>query len=156
MEELSQRQQYELAFHLLPSFTEAELDEKRREIEETISKSGGLVSRYGEIKKMRLAYPIRKEKFSNFGYLEFFASGDALEKLNKELLASDDILRHLVIKKEETKITKPRRPKIKTEKPKEERALAERPSESGQAPTEGEGQKTEELDKKIEEILEKL
>ncbi|MBI2003672.1 MAG: 30S ribosomal protein S6 [Parcubacteria group bacterium] len=67
MEELAQRQQYELAFHLLPSFTETELDGKRREIEEIISKSGGLVSRYGEIKKTKLAYPLRKEKFSNFG-----------------------------------------------------------------------------------------
>ena len=146
MEELSQKQQYELAFHLLPSFTEAELDEKRRAIEELISKSGGLVSRYGEIKKIKLAYPLKKEGFSNFGYIEFFAPGEAIEKINKNLMASEDLLRHLVIKKEEEKASKPRAVRIKREKPIQEAAL---PEEAG-------GKKTEELDKKIEEILEKI
>ncbi|TSC91240.1 MAG: small subunit ribosomal protein S6 [Parcubacteria group bacterium Gr01-1014_2] len=145
MEELAQRQQYELAFHFLPSFTEAQVDEKRREIEELISKSGGIVGRYGEIKKIRLAYPIKREQFSNFGYLEFFAPRDIVEKINKNLVLNENILRFVVIKKEEEKI-KPAKPaKIKTAKP-----LKEAPS------PEITKKETEELDKKIEEILEKL
>ena len=146
MQEVQQRQQYELAFHLLPSFTEAELDEKRRAIEELISKSGGLVSRYGEIKKIKLAYPLKKEGFSNFGYVEFFAPREAIEKINKDLMASEDVLRHLVIKKEEEKAVKPRPIRMRTEKPREETRPVEEDS----------GKKTEELDKKIEEILEKI
>jgi len=148
MEELVQRQQYELAFHLLPSFTEAELDGKRREIEETISKSGGIISRYGEIKKIKLAYPIRKEKFSNFGYIEFFAPRDAVRKIDKEVILNESVMRHLVIKKEEEKAAKPRPSKPMLEKPKEERPAPEA--------AEGGVKETEELDKKIEEILEKL
>ncbi|MBI4117353.1 MAG: 30S ribosomal protein S6 [Parcubacteria group bacterium] len=146
MEEITQRQQYELAFHLLSSFTEAETEEKRHEIEKLISAEGGLVSRYGEIKKMRLAYPIKKEKFSNFGYIEFFAPKAAVEKINKNLMLNDDILRHLVIKKEKERVQKPviRIAKPKIEKPAEEKPFTESPKE------------TEELDKKIEEILEKL
>ena len=146
MEELIQRQQYELAFHLLPSFTETQTEEKRRQIEELISAEGGLVSRYGEIKKIRLAYPIKNEQFSNFGYIEFFAPKTAVVKINKDLLASDDILRYLVIKKEKEKISKPARriAKPKIEKP----AKAEPPVQTQE--------ETEELDKKIEEILEKL
>lgn len=145
MEEITQRQQYELAFHLLPSFTEAELEEKRREIEELISKSGGIVGRYGEIKKMRLAYPIKKEQFSNFCYIEFFAPRDIIEKLNKDLILNENILRYMVIKKEEEKI-KPAKPA----KIKKALLLKEEP-----APEITE-KETEELDKKIEEILEKL
>lgn len=57
MEETLERKQYELAFHLLSSFPENEIESKRREIEETISKAGGIVGRIGEIKKIRLAYP---------------------------------------------------------------------------------------------------
>ena len=145
MEELAQHQQYELAFHLLPSFTETQVEGKRREIEELISKSGGIVGRYGEIKKMRLAYPIRKEQFSNFCYIEFFAPRDIIEKLNKSLILNENILRYMVIKKEEEKI-KPAKPvKMRTAKP-----LKEEP-----APEITE-KETEELDKKIEEILEKL
>ena len=143
MEELIQKQEYELAFHFLPSFTESQIEEKRRAIEELISKSGGLVSRYGEVKKIKLAYPIKKEKFSNFGYVEFFAPRDAIEKINKSLFSSDDILRHLVVKKEKAVKAAPKTPRIKVEKPVEEK-IAELPQEAG------------ELDKKIEEILEKL
>ena len=145
MEESSQRQQYELAFHFLPSFTEIQVEEKRREIEELISKSGGIVGRYGEIKKMRLAYPIKREQFSNFGFIEFFAPRDIIEKLNKNLILNENILRYMVVKKEEEKI-KPAKPvKIKTAKP-----LKEEPK------IEITEKETEELDKKIEEILEKL
>src|SRR3990167_4859010 len=103
MEELSERQQYELAFHLLPSFTENQIEEKRREIEGLISKNGGIVGRYGEIKKMRLAYPIKKEQFSNFGYIEFSAPQNTIREINKKIMLDDGILRHLVIKKKEEK-----------------------------------------------------
>lgn len=145
MEEISQREQYELAFHLLPSFTEIQVQEKRREIEELISKNGGIVGRYGEIKKIRLAYPIKKEQFSNFGYIEFFGPKDIVEKINKNLVLNENLLRYAVIKKQEEKI-KPAKPaKIKTEKPAKEEAITKI--------TETE---TKELDKKIEEILEKL
>ncbi|OHB16789.1 MAG: 30S ribosomal protein S6 [Parcubacteria group bacterium RIFCSPHIGHO2_01_FULL_40_30] len=145
MEELSERQQYELAFHLLPSFTENQIEEKRREIEGLISKNGGIVGRYGEIKKMRLAYPIKKEQFSNFGYIEFFAPRNIIEKINKNLVLNENLLRYMVIKKEEEKIKPAKAPKIKTEKPLKEAV-----------PTEITQKETEELDKKIEEILEKL
>ena len=132
---------------MLPSFSEIQVEEKRREIEELISKLGGVVGRYGEIKKMRLAYPIKKERFSNFGYIEFFAPRNAVEKINKNLQLNDNVLRHMVIKKEEEKIAKPKTVKIKAEKIKEP-SLAE--------PSEDNAKETEELDKKIEEILEKL
>lgn len=141
MEELSQKQQYELAFHFLPSFTETEIEEKRRGIEELISKSGGIVSRYGEIKKMKLAYPIKKEQFSNFGYIEFSAPKNTVEAINKNLMLNDEILRHLVVKKKEEKI-------VKKAKPVKPRKIL--PEETKKPET------TKELDKKIEEILEKL
>lgn len=154
MEELFRRQQYELAFHLLPSFNETGLDGKRREIEELISKSGGMVSRYGEIKKMRLAYPIKRERFSNFGHIEFFAPKNAVEKINKDLALNESVIRHLLIKKEEERIAKPRltKPKI-VPMPETSRILD---SEAVGKKPESENKETEELDKKIEEILEKL
>lgn len=142
MEESFQRGQYELAFHLLPSFSEAGAEEKRREIEELISKEGGMVSHYKEIKKMKLAYPIKRERFSNFGYIEFFAPRSTIEKINKNLLLNENILRYLIIKKEEERAARPLRPaRPKTEKP---------PKPKEEIP------ETKELDKKIEEILEKL
>ena len=141
MEGIKQKQQYELAFHFLPSFTETEIEEKRRGIEELISKSGGIVSRYGEIKKMKLAYPIKKEQFSNFGYIEFSAPKNTIEVINKKMTLNDEVLRHVVIKKKEGK-------KVLAAKPVKPREVL--PEEIGKP------ESTEELDKKIEEILEKL
>mgnify|MGYP001601436288 CR=1 FL=1 len=145
MEDMIQQQQYELAFHLLPSLTETETEEKRREIEGLISQNGGIVGRYGEIKKIKLAYPIKKERFSNFGYIEFFAPRSIVGKINKDLMLNENLLRHLVVKKEQEK-PKPIKPaKVKTEKLVKE-----------EVPVEITQKETEELDKKIEEILEKL
>ena len=141
MEGIKQKQQYELAFHFLPSFTETEIEEKRRGIEELISKSGGIVSRYGEIKKMKLAYPVKKERFSNFGYIEFSAPKNTIEAIIKKMILNYDILRHLVIKKKEEKTVKA----AKLAKPRE---ILPKETEKPEA--------TKELDKKIEEILEKL
>ncbi|MEK7203687.1 MAG: 30S ribosomal protein S6 [Patescibacteria group bacterium] len=154
MEETLQRQQYELAFHLSPSFSETEAEEKRREIEGLISQSGGLVSRYGEIKKIKLVYPIKKERFSNFGYIEFFAPKNAVQKINKDLLASDDILRHLMVKKEKERIAKPKLAKPKV--PTSEASRIHDKETVDKKPKEERIKETEELDKKIEEILEKL
>lgn len=140
-----QRQQYELAFHLLPSFDEGGLEEKKRELEELISQNGGLVSRFGEIKKMKLAYPIKREKFSNFGYIEFFAPKNIIEEINKNLKLNENFLRYLIIKKEE----KVRAAKAKKAKPKAEKKIhkIEKPEIKLEE---------KEIDKKIEEILEKL
>lgn len=154
MEEITQRQQYELAFLLSPAFDQKVLEEKRRELEELISQSGGLISRLGEIKKMRLAYSIKKEQFSNFGYIEFLAPKNTIEKINKNLLVNENVLRYLIIKKEEEKTA--RLKKIKALKPRKEKPAVEGPPiELGQAPAEDKAE-DKELDKKIEEILEKL
>ena len=152
--ELARRKQYELAFHLLPSFNETDLENKKRELEEFISKNGGLISRSGEIKKIRLAYPIKKEQFSNFGYIEFLAAANDIEKINKNLLADEKVLRHLIIKKEEEKTG--RLTKLRALKPRKEISASQKPpAEFGQTPVQDQAE-DKELDKKIEEILEKL
>ena len=144
MEEVLQRQQYELAFHFLPSFNDKELEEKRMELEELISQNGGLISRFSEIRKMKLAYPIKKERFSSFGYIEFFGPKNIVEKINKNMILNESIIRYLIVKKEEERAAKkPAKPRV--EKPKKEPSFAKA--------SEGEDK---ELDKKIEEILEKL
>ena len=149
MEEVSQKQQYELAFHLLPSFEEEVLEQKKRELEELISKSGGIISRSGEIKKMRLAYPIKNEHFSNFGYVEFFAAGSIVEKLNKELFINESLLRHMILKKDEETAVAPIKRMVSRPRQTESKPEAQERTEISET-------EQKELDKKIEEILEKI
>ncbi len=126
------------------------MEQKKRELEELISKSGGIISRSGEIKKIRLAYPIKKEVLSNFGYIEFFAPGSILEKLNKELLLNENFLRHMILKKENETAAAPLK-KIAS-RPR----LAEKIKPEASEKTEVSETEQKELDKKIEEILDKI
>lgn len=125
------------------------MEQKKRELEELISKNGGIISRSGEIRKTKLAYPIRKERFSNFGYVEFFAPGEIVEKLNKELLLNDNFLRHIILKKEEEMATAPIKRTVS--RPRQTEAKTEATEKPEISETE-----QKELDKKIEEILEKI
>lgn len=139
-----------MAFHLLPSFEEEVLEQKKRELEELISKSGGIISHGTEIKKIKLAYPIKNQGFSNFGYVEFFAPGNIIEKLNKELLLNENFLRHIILKKEKNMVAAPLKRIVS--KPR----LAEKSKTETLEKTEVSESEQKELDKKIEEILEKI
>lgn len=150
MDDLSQKQLYEFVFHLSPNLSEEDINDEKREIENLISESGGFISRFGEIKKIKLAYPIKNELMSNFGFIEFFAPKEIIKDLNKKFLLDDKFLRYLIIKKEGIK--KPRIIKSAEKRkvlPKIEKLTKIK---------EGEREELEkkEIDKKIEEILEKL
>lgn len=152
MDEISEKQTYELAIHLPANLPEKDLEERKKEIEEIISKRGGLIQRLGDFKRIKLAYPIKRERFSNFGVINFFIEKESIEGLNKDLKLYEGILRHLIITKRELrKVIKPASIKPRIKKPKEE------PKQISKEKTFKEGKVEEkDLDKRIEEILEKL
>jgi len=152
MEEMSEKQTYELAIHLPTDLPEKDLEERKKEIEEIISKRGGLIQKLGDFKRTKLAYPIKKERFSNFGVINFFIEKESIEGLNKDLRLHEGILRYLIItKKELRKIAKPAGIKPRIKKLKEET----KPISKEKITKEGKVEEKD-LDKRIEEILEKL
>lgn len=132
-----QQENYELGFHLTPDLTEDEVKNAAEELTSEISKKGGVVSFAKEPQRFRLAYPIKHKLSSYFGFILFTAPKDAIAALQEEFKLNTQLLRYVVIKKEdkpepEVK-TKPRLKKI--EKP------AEKPTE---------------VDKQLEDIIENL
>ena len=104
------------------------------EVEDFSKKIGALISKFGKILKlenperMRLSYPIQKEKEAFLNSLEFEGETNQIDNLKKEIEKEKNILRYLLIKKKEIeeKIREPkevRKKPIETEKPVEEKKV---------------------------------
>jgi len=73
----------------------------------TIDTVKGLIADNGEITKAdvwgmkRLAYPIRKKNEGYYAVVEFKANEDFPKELDRKLKISDNIIRHLIVNKDE-------------------------------------------------------
>lgn len=131
---------YDLTYILNPNLSEEEVVNYKKQIRDLIiSKEGQILAELPENKR-KLAYPLKKMVQGYYLSLDFEMPAESLAELEKKLKLDNNVLRHLIIKKEKivveafseedtTKSRRERRPK------KEERV------------------KIEELDKKLEELL---
>ncbi len=100
-----ERNDYEFAFHVLPTATEGEVTAAFDAIKAHISNVGTITSEEAP-ERIELAYPIVKSieaknrKFTSayFGWVRFTLESEKLEALAAELSAMPAILRHLLIK----------------------------------------------------------
>ncbi len=77
------------------------VDEKVKRLEEHIRNGGGNagdVSRWG---KRKLAYPIGKKESGNYLVVPFTLSAEKLEDLERGLKLDEQVLRYLVIRRDE-------------------------------------------------------
>ncbi len=111
-----------------------------------IIENKGIIKHVTEPRKIRLAYPIKKEEVAYFGYTTFTLAPESLASLEKKI-GSKEILRHLLVEEEIGK------------RPPAFRAVPSRQTPPRQKITLREELKVEEkldleaLDKKLEEIL---
>ena len=138
---------YELTYIINPNLTEGEVTAQTDKVRSFINELGGELKNEKLWEKRRLAYPVKKHGFGFYVTAEFNLGPETIVELDKKIRLEPNVLRHLLITKELIKET-PRRiqlPRV----PKEKIGLAPKPE--GQPE---EKVKIEELDKKLEEILE--
>lgn len=145
---------YELAYHLNPDIEESELGAHVQELQNIITQNSGSILVSKDPKRKHLSYPIKHKHYSHFGIFDFSATPETLEKLNAQLKLQNDILRYILLKKEiEDKDLRilgvERHPRIKTHEP---TALSREEMERAGK----EEVKPEEMEKEIEEVLEKI
>jgi small subunit ribosomal protein S6 len=81
-------------------------DEQKEAVIETVK---GIISDGGEVTKVdvigskRLAYPIQKKNDGYYVLVEFSAPADLPKELDRRLRISDNVIRHLIINKNEDK-----------------------------------------------------
>jgi small subunit ribosomal protein S6 len=81
-------------------------DEKKDSVVETVK---GIISDGGEVIKVnvmgtrKLAYPIQKKNEGYYVLIDFNAPTELPKELDRRLKISDDVIRHLIINKDEDK-----------------------------------------------------
>lgn len=148
---------YELAFHVTPNLEEADVQKTKQELEKIVTSHGGIVSFSKDPERTRLAYPIRHQTNTYFGYLNFnLESPEIVSQIRDELRLNQNILRFLILKQQEFKSEKEGLAN-KLAMAEKRRARAIKQAEKLASPG-AETPKIEEaeLEKKLEEIIEKL
>lgn len=135
---------YELLCIVPVKYTEDELLPIKEKVREIISKSGGRVLFEDSLGKKKFAFPMKKAHQGYYLVYEFTSDGAILKKLNYDLSLDSDIVRHIIVKRAKPMELELRPPKRKV-------VL----SSEAVARDEKEKIKLEDLDKKLDEILDK-
>jgi len=129
---------YELTFLANPNISEEDLGNIVAQLKDAITRAEGKITKDFFSKRINLAYPVKKLRQAFFITVEFELERNKLDSIRTQVNSIKSIIRRLIITKLPTKIKakkiKPLKTKIKT-KAKEKI-------------------KIEELDRKLEEILE--
>lgn len=73
-------------------------------LEGILARHGTGVHAGGEVKKVRLAYPLKKNEYGFWGSFRFEAEPGNLEKIFKDLKLEGNLIRYLVTRLEEKKV----------------------------------------------------
>jgi len=139
---------YELTYIINPNLSEAEVAAQADKVRGFINDFGGEVKNEKLQEKRRLAYPVKKQGFGFYVTIDFNLAPENVAELDNKIKLEQVVLRHLLITKEIIKET-PRKPYVA--RPKEKIAPGFLKST---APEKQEKIKIEEIDKKLEELLE--
>ena len=147
---------YELLFIVSQQYTEEEAEKINTQVKELIKAQGGEITLEDNLGKKKLAYQINHIGHGYYLLLEFDIENDKIKKLNDDLKLTNEVLRHLItVKKLKTveQLKKEAKIKEKIEKKIEEETTAKEKEEKEEK-EEKPKIKLEELDKKLDEILE--
>ena len=151
-----ENQNYEFAFHINPDIEESDVKAKVEELQSFITANNGRILSLHEAKKKHLSFPIRQKHYAYFGYFAFSTSPEAIEKFNAQMKLENQVIRYLLTKQElddeKLKVLgSERRARIRTHEPTVLSREEVRRAEKG-----GDEVKPEQIEKEIEDVLEKI
>lgn len=163
-------QLYELLYIIKNDYSDEQIPEIVKKITEFVKKTAGnaQIKSHNLLERRKLAYPINHTLSGYYGLVEFKATPSHIINLEKVLRLSDDLLRHLIVKKEEisekerakTELLKAKIQEVKSRKREKEaitqdqtkQQLVQKPEEI--VDTKKTSKKgLEELEEKLDEIL---
>lgn len=149
---------YELLYIIPAQFTDDETEQIKAKVTALIEKAGVKITRNDNLGKFKLAYPIGQVRHGFYILVEFNGETEAILVIEREIRLLADVLRHQVIRL-------PEKTKAKEGKAKKEIKMVsyeapgqdeEKPAPRREQPKKPAPKKVnlEELDKKLDEILE--
>jgi len=89
--------EYELTVLIHPDL-EADLETPLTKVREIVTSAGGTIVREDNWGKKKLAYPIRREEFGIYVYMDVELPADAPLKVSNTFNITDEVLRYLLVK----------------------------------------------------------
>lgn len=125
---------YELTYLVSPELSEPEAKNLQQKINSSIQNKEGILDSLGDIAKINLSYPVKKQSQAYLTTLGFYLKPESLNNLEKEVKSEKNILRFILFAKKKPRITKKIRRKPSVRKPEKKVELRD-------------------IEKKLEEIL---
>ena len=91
---------YEIMFIVKSTLDEAALDNTTKEVQKIITNSKSKVIEFKDLGRKKLAYPIDKEVSGFYYLMDVEASASVIKEFDRKLRINENILRHLILKKE--------------------------------------------------------
>ena len=146
---------YELLYLVPANYTEEELTPIREKVKSLIKKFTGEITYEENFGKKKLAYPIKGNHQGYYLLYEFDLAGENLKELDKILKLTAELLRHIIVKTVKGRVKAPNLMKTTETKVEPTKMVARsKAPEKTPAKEEKEKIKLEDLDKKLDEILE--
>ena len=141
---------YELTYIISSQISQEASDAVKKDMESFVQGKEGVVLKSEKSAPKTLAYPIKKHSYGYFATLTFQVLEDKIKAIKEALEKNVNVLRHFILIKWPAKVMKERRSK----KPLfMQHKVEESPFTAAGMKKKEEIAKTEDIDKKIEEIL---
>ena len=146
-------QHYELLYIISAKLTEEEIEPVNKQVTDLIEKNEGKITLKEGLGKKKLAYPINHNFHGYYELLEFDLTQEKLAEVDNKIKLTNEILRHQIIKKKVKTEEDVAREKEIMEKIEQKREEKEKKEEVKKEEPAKEKLKLEDLDKKLDEIL---
>ena len=91
---------YEVMFIVKATLDEAKIANITKDVQKLLTDSKAKVIEFKDMGRKKLAYPINKEVSGFYYLITAEASHDAIREFDRKLRINENILRHLILKKE--------------------------------------------------------
>lgn len=88
---------YELMAILPSHISDNEVDGTIDTIAKLVENAGGTVEKKESLGKIKLAYPIKRQRHGVYAMLYIEVSSDSMQKLDQNLRLADEVVRHMLI-----------------------------------------------------------
>ncbi|MBI4885541.1 MAG: 30S ribosomal protein S6 [Acidobacteria bacterium] len=138
---------YELVYVVSPVATDDQVSDLHTQIEAVVQRMGGRIEKTENWGRRRLAYEIAHQKEGTYVLEVIHGAGDLMKEIDRRLKVIDYVIRHLVVRVDETEQVVERRRTTRTEQSRRRRVAR------GLAPDRqpGEGQRGEFEDERDED-----
>jgi small subunit ribosomal protein S6 len=99
---------YELGFILNPEVSEEQTQAILNRVEHIVANHGGQIVRVNKWGRRRLSYPINHHRDGNYIFLDMILTPETVAELDRTLMVSEEVLRHLMKRRDSRTVQKER------------------------------------------------